>query len=79
MIITIELTDEEKRLADAYAKINRLSLSEAMKRAFFDKIEDEYDIVLAESAEKQLNKNPKTYSLKEVMNELEKRVSTSED
>lgn len=70
MIITIELTDEEKRLADAYAKINRLSLSEAMKRAFFDKIEDEYDIVLAESAEKQLNKNPKTYSLKEVMNEL---------
>lgn len=70
MIIAIELTDEEKRLADAYAKISRLSLSEAMKRAFFDKIEDEYDIVLAESAEKQLKKNPKTYSLKEVMNEL---------
>ncbi len=70
MVVSIRMTDEEKRLADAYAKLNGVSLSEAIKRAYFEKIEDEYDIALAEAAEKEFKKNPKTYSLKEVMKEL---------
>ena len=36
------MTDEEKRLADAYAKINGCSLSKAIKKAFFERIEEEY-------------------------------------
>lgn len=70
MVVSIRMTDEEKRLADAYAKLNGVSLSEAIKRAYFEKIEDEYDIALAEAAEKEFKKNPKTYFLKEVMKEL---------
>lgn len=70
MVVSIRMTDEEKRLADAYARLNGVSLSEAIKRAYFEKIEDEYDIALAEAAEKEFKKNPKTYSLKEVMKEL---------
>ena len=70
MVISIRMTEEEKRLADAYAKLNGVSLSEAIKRAYFEKIEDEYDIALAEAAEKEYKKNPKTYTLKELMKEL---------
>ncbi len=71
MVISIRMTEEEKRLADAYAKLNGVSLSEAIKKAYFEKIEDEYDIALAEAAEKEYKKNPKTYTLKEVMKELD--------
>ncbi len=71
MVVSIRMTEEEKRLADAYAKLNGVSLSEAIKRAYFEKIEDEYDIALAEAAEKEYKKNPKTYTLEEVMKELD--------
>ena len=66
MVVSIRMTQEEKELADAYAKLNGVSLSEAIKRAYFEKIEDEYDIALAEAALKEYEKNPKTYSLEEV-------------
>ena len=70
MVVSIRMTNEEKNLASAYAKLNGVSLSEAIKRAYFEKIEDEYDIELADAALRDYEKNPKTYSLKEVMEEL---------
>ena len=56
MVISIRMNDEEKRLADAYAKINGVSLSEAIKKAYFEKIEDEYDLALADAAWKNIRK-----------------------
>lgn len=50
MIFSIILTEEEKRLADSYAKIHSMSLGEAFKRALFEKIEDEYDVNIADEA-----------------------------
>lgn len=44
MSFSIRLSDEEKKLADSYAKMHSMSLSEAFKTALFEKIEDEYDI-----------------------------------
>lgn len=70
MVVSIRMTNEEKKLADAYAKLNGISLSEALKRAYFEKIEEEYDIELTDAALREYEKNPKTYSLKEVMEEL---------
>ena len=70
MIISITMTDEEKALADAYAKLNGVSLSEAIKRAYFEKIEDEYDLALADEGLREYKKNPKTYSIEELMKEL---------
>ena len=66
MVISIRMTEEEKQLADAYAKLNGISLSEAIKRAYFEKIEDEYDIALADMALREYEENPKTYSHEEV-------------
>lgn len=50
MAFSIRLTDEEKKLADSYAKLHSISLGEAFKMALFERIEDEYDITLADEA-----------------------------
>lgn len=59
MAFSIRLTDEEKRLADSYAKIHSISLGEAFKRALFEKIEDEYDIAVADEAHREYVKSGK--------------------
>jgi hypothetical protein len=50
MAFSIRLTEDEKRLAESYAKLHSLSLGEAFKRALFERIEEEYDIAVAEEA-----------------------------
>lgn len=50
MAFSIRLTEEEKNLANSYAKLHSLSLGEAFKRALFEKIEEEYDIAVANEA-----------------------------
>ena len=53
MAFSIILTDEEKAIAESYAKIHKISLGEAFKRALFERIEDEYDIAVANEAYKE--------------------------
>ena len=53
MAFSIRLTDEERQLAESYAKLHSFSLAEAFKRALFEKIEDEYDIVIGQEAYKE--------------------------
>ena len=50
MSFSIRLTEEEKLLANSYAKLHSLSLAEAFKRALFERIEDEYDLSVADEA-----------------------------
>ncbi len=50
MSFSIRLTDDERALAESYAKLHSYSLSEAFKKALFEKIEDEYDITIAQEA-----------------------------
>ncbi len=50
MAFSIRLTEEEKALAESYARLHAISLGEAFKRALFERIEDEYDLVLADEA-----------------------------
>ena len=68
MVVSIRMTEQEKKLADAYAKLSGVSLSEAIKRAYFDKIEEEYDIALADAALKRYEAGEeKVYSHEEIM------------
>ncbi len=71
MVISLRMTEEEKRLAESYAKIHGISVSEAIKRAFFEVVEDEFDVAEAEIALKEFEKNPKTYTHKEVKKMLD--------
>lgn len=50
MAFSIRLTDKERKLAESYSKIHSISLGEAFKRALFEKIEDEFDLTVAEEA-----------------------------
>ena len=70
MAFSIRLTEEEKKLAENYAKIHSFSLAEAFKRALFEKIEDEYDIAIAEVAYNEYINDNKTYSHKEAWDEI---------
>lgn len=62
MAFSIRLTDEERNVAETYAKINSISLGEAFKKALFEKIEDEYDFNLGEEAYNKYVKSGKSYS-----------------
>ena len=66
MIVSIKMTKKEKEIAEAYANKHGLSLEEAIKEVFFEKVEDEYDIALADKALKEYEKDPKTYTLEEM-------------
>ena len=66
MAFSIRLTEEEKMLAESYAKLHSMSLAEAFKRALFERIEDEYDIAVAGEAYQEYLANPKTYTHEEV-------------
>lgn len=50
MSFSIRLTQEEKALAESYAKLHSMSVGEAFKKALFERIEDEYDITIANEA-----------------------------
>lgn len=71
MAFSIRLTEEEKNLADSYAKLNSMSLGEAFKKALFEKIEDEYDIKVGEEAYKEyVDSGKKSRPFSELKKEL---------
>lgn len=72
MSFSIRLSVEEKQLAESYAKLHALSLGEAFKKALFEKIEDEYDITIAEEAhEEYVNGGQKSRPISELWKELD--------
>lgn len=59
MSFSIRLTDEERMLAESYARIHSISLGEAFKKALFERIEDEFDLVAADEAYDEYEKSGK--------------------
>lgn len=53
MAFSIRLTEQERRIADSYARLHSLSLGEAFKQALFEKIDEEYDRAVFEEAYKE--------------------------
>lgn len=64
---SIRVTDEEKLALERYAQFSNKSVSEVLKEAFFDKLEDEYDIRCAEEAYSEFLNDPSTVTSKEMM------------
>lgn len=72
MAFSIRLTDEERQLAESYAKLHSFSLAEAFKRALFEKIEDEYDIVIGQEAyEEYIAEGKKSRPISELWEECD--------
>ena len=70
MTISVRLSDKETELIKAYASINNISLSDLIRNAVLEKIEDEYDLECYNKAIEKNRKNPKTYTMEEVKKEL---------
>lgn len=70
MSLSINLSAEETKLAESYAKIHSVTLSEAFKSALFEKIEDEFDNILGNEAYEEYLNNPKTYTHEEAWKEI---------
>lgn len=64
--ISLRLTDEDTNLFKSYAAINNVSLSEMIRNAVFERIEDEYDLKAFNDAMDNFKKNPITYTHTEV-------------
>ena len=72
MSFSIRLTTEEKSLAESYAKLHSMSLGEAFKKALFEKIEDEYDIAIANTAyDEYVRDGKKSQPISELWKELD--------
>ena len=70
MTISVRLNEKDTELIKAYASINNISLSDLIRNAVLEKIENEYDLESYNKAIEEDKKNPKTYTLEEVKEEL---------
>ena len=70
MTMTVRMGDEETRLIKDYAKLHGITVSDFMRRAALEKIEDELDIRAAERAYAEYLADPVTYSHEELMKEF---------
>lgn len=75
MSFSLRLTEEEKNLAESYAKVHAISVGEAFKRALFERIEDEYDLVVADEAyQEYVDSGYKSTPLADFWRELDAEV-----
>lgn len=66
--VSLRVSEQEKTWMESYAKLHGVSLSDAIKQAFFEKLEDDYDLNVIREYEQE--KPVKFYSLCEVISEL---------
>ena len=69
--VSLRVTEQEKAWMESYANVQGLNLSDAIKEAFFEKLEDEYDLkTIREHEAEKAKGNVKYYTLDEVSKEL---------
>ena len=67
--------EEERKLAESYARLHAMSLGEAFKKALFERIEDEYDFVIAKEAyQDYVDSGHKSTPVAEFWRELDEEV-----
>jgi hypothetical protein len=71
MTISLRLNTADSELVKAYAEMNGISVSELLRRSVMERIEDEFDLKAYEQAMAEYRKNPETYTLEEVIEELD--------
>ena len=66
-VTTVRFTDDESKLIKSYALAQRRSVSDVIRLAILDQIEDEYDLGLFKAAKAEYEADPETMSHKELM------------
>lgn len=70
MTMTLRINEDDSRLIKDYARLHGITVSEFMRRAALEKIEDELDLRAAEKAYAEYLADPVTYSMDEIEREL---------
>lgn len=69
--LSLRIPNEERELIEAYAKLQGMTVSEVLRKAVMEKIEDEYDLAIYEKEyAKYVNDGKKSRPFKEVADEL---------
>jgi predicted transcriptional regulator len=55
MTISVRLSDKDTKLIKAYADMNNISISDLIRNAVIEKIEDEYDLNALKDYERRKN------------------------
>ena len=71
MAISVRFNERDEQLIKNYAALNNISLSDFIRNAVMDKIEDEYDLAAYDKAIAEFKKDPVSYSHSEVKKLLE--------
>ena len=66
MSISMRVSEQEKKLIQEFADHYGVSISEFIRLAVMERIEDEYDLKCYEQAKAEYEKDPKTYTFDEV-------------
>ncbi len=66
MTLTLRISDEDSNLIRDYAKLHGISVSEFLRRAALERIEDEIDLETYNRAKAEFDANPVSYSQDEV-------------
>lgn len=67
MSITMRVNEKEQELIKEFAGLYGLNVSEYIRKIVMERIEDEFDLKAYEEAMAEFVRNPKTYSLQEVI------------
>jgi len=64
--VTLRLSEEEAQLIKNYAAQERRTVSDTIRLAILEKIEDEFDMESYKLAKQEFDKDPTTYTLAEI-------------
>lgn len=70
MVYSIRFSEEEQEKIEQYALLHAMKISEVIRKATMDMIEDDMDISAFIEAKKRFDNNPVTYSHEDVGKEL---------
>ena len=70
MVYSIRFSPEEQMLIEQYASIRGWTVTDVVRKATIEMIEDELDIEICRKALKNYEKDPKTYSHEDIKKEL---------
>ena len=69
-VLSVRMSDEEYQALETYASAQGISMNQAIKDAFFEMLEDRYDVAAFDHAYAAFQRDPKTYSHEEMAKEL---------
>lgn len=70
-VLSVRMSDVEYQALEKFAKANKVSMNQAIKDAFFEKLEEEYDLEVFDKAYAEYLKDPVTRTLDEVIKDLD--------